>query len=316
MSEPVKPGRPLCGHVPVIDLAASEDPDVEAAVARQVRSACRISGAFVVVGHGIPQPAIRELHRMAEQFFTRPAGFKRQVSADPLDPLWRGFTRDARGEMFAANRLGEPEAWCEDTSRRSRLATRNKWPEIPGFQEACLRYYTAASALSLRIMRLCALALGLDRHWFDAMFQQHMTPLLLTHHSPDDPAVGDGPHPDLTALTVRCQDHTQGRIQVRRPGADWMSVPYLPGSLLVTLGRLMARWTNDRWVGATHRVVKPPGSGSPHLSTAFCYHPDPNAVIECVPTCLDGGAEPRYRPVVSAGYFIGTTRRAMRPVVR
>ena len=78
-------------------------------------------------------------------------------------------------------------------------------------------------------------------------------------------------------------------------------MPAIPGTFVVNLGDLMARWTNDRWRSTLHRVVNPPrdAQGSTRRqSMAFFHQPNWDAEITCLPTCLGAGEQPKYRPVI------------------
>jgi isopenicillin N synthase-like dioxygenase len=91
-----------------------------------------------------------------------------------------------------------------------------------------------------------------------------------------------------------------------------VDVPPVPGTFVINLGRLMTIWTNDRWASTTHRVLNPPPEYShrDRISIAFFYQPNPDAVIECVPTCADAEHPARHSPVTSGDYLIGKARRA------
>ena len=72
-----------------------------------------------------------------------------------------------------------------------------------------------------------------------------------------------------------------------------------PGALLVNLGDLTARWTNERWLSTLHRV-KPPvvdGRIERRRSAAFFHDGDLDALIETIPTCLAPGEAPAYPPI-------------------
>jgi len=79
----------------------------------------------------------------------------------------------------------------------------------------------------------------------------------------------------------------------------------VPDGFVVNIGDLLARWTDDRWRSTWHRVVLPPG-GPPwprRLSVAFFQTPNPDAVIDCLPTCRPDGGEPLHEPVVAGEWF-------------
>ena len=74
-----------------------------------------------------------------------------------------------------------------------------------------------------------------------------------------------------------------------------------PETFVINLGDLMAEWTNDRWVSTMHRVANPSRSEAAHSKTSLLFFHQPNydAVVECIPTCCDAGAPPRYSRTTS-----------------
>lgn len=86
----------------------------------------------------------------------------------------------------------------------------------------------------------------------------------------------------------------------------WEDVVHVPGSFIVNIGDLMARWTNDRWVSTMHRVVPPrsaSGETEDRMSIAFFLQPNDDAVIACLPTCTDAAHPPRYEAVTSGEHY-------------
>ncbi len=96
-----------------------------------------------------------------------------------------------------------------------------------------------------------------------------------------------------------------GGLQIRS-GGEWIDVPAVAGSFVVNLGDSMARWTNDRWVSTMHRVVNPPDQvAARHSRISFPYFVQPNydALIECIPSCIDAEAPAKYPPVLNGEYL-------------
>ena len=90
-----------------------------------------------------------------------------------------------------------------------------------------------------------------------------------------------------------------------RDGA-WLEVPPVPGALVVNIGDMMQRWTNDRWLSNMHRVVNPDRTTQPprpRQSVAYFLHPNHDAVIECLPTCSEPGVVPRHAPIHAGRYM-------------
>ena len=75
---------------------------------------------------------------------------------------------------------------------------------------------------------------------------------------------------------------------------------------------MMAQWTNDRWVSTVHRVANPSaadGLASRRLSLVFFHQPTPDALIECIPTCIESGQVEKYRPVNAGEYITAKINR-------
>ena len=108
-----------------------------------------------------------------------------------------------------------------------------------------------------------------------------------------------------------------GGLQVWSDANGWTDVPAVPGTFVVNIGDLLARWTNDRWVSTRHRVVVPEaasadgstsGGSTARLSMPFFFQPDYHAVIECLPSCCGPGNPARYLPTTSGQWNLERTR--------
>ena len=84
----------------------------------------------------------------------------------------------------------------------------------------------------------------------------------------------------------------------------------MPGTFVVNIGDLMAMWTNGRWTSTMHRVVNlaRADADSERISIPFFHQPNHDAVIECIPTCLEPGESPRFAPVTSGEWVRSKTR--------
>jgi isopenicillin N synthase-like dioxygenase len=94
----------------------------------------------------------------------------------------------------------------------------------------------------------------------------------------------------------------------------WAGVEPAPGALVVNIGDLMARWTNDRWRSTLHRVVDPPdpaAAAARRQSMPYFQNANWSAEISCLPTCLEPGEQPRYVPVLAGPHLMGKFRRSV-----
>ena len=110
-----------------------------------------------------------------------------------------------------------------------------------------------------------------------------------------------GPHTDFGSLTILCVDDAPGGLQVLAPAGEWRDVRPEPGQLVVNLGDMMARWTNDRWRSAVHRVANPPreqAAVSRRQTAGFFLHPNYDVEVAPLPGCCGPDRPPRYAPAL------------------
>ena len=303
------------GDLPVIDIAALLDgrPDGEAAVARALGRACRDIGFFYVTGHGIPPATLAAVFDQSRRFFAAPAAIKAAVDFTgaagnrgyvPVggETLQPGSLPDLK-EFFNVGlelAAADPELLAGKPFRH-----RNRWPDQPGFRGAMLDYFGRAHRLGLALHRALARDLGVAPGFFDDKLSKPMAVLRLLHY-PAAPAgarpgqLGAGEHTDYGNLTLLATDGVEGLAVRNRTGA-WIAAPDVPGALICNIGDCLMRWTNDVYVSTPHRVASP--RGRDRYSVVFFLDPNPEAVVSCLPTCLDGGLA-KYAPVVASDYLL------------
>jgi isopenicillin N synthase-like dioxygenase len=317
--------------VPVIDLdAARHDTEARRAASAAIDTACRTSGFFAVLGHGIADATIGEAVDRSREFFALP--FDQKSAVAPTEPWgFRGYlgvdatalaatlgdaTPPDLSESFNIARF-EGAAPGEDRpiGERSMLAP-NRWPEHPAaLRPALERCFAEMEQVAFELAGLAAEALELPTDWFASSLTDG-TSLLLVNHYPaveEPPLPGQlrrGAHTDYGILTLLYAEDEPG-LQIQRDG-QWFDVPHVPGALIVNVGDLMARWVNDRWVSTLHRVVVPDGVARDRVSIPFFFQPRYDAVVETAPTTVTSDQPARYRPVI-AGEWIAAKSAAMLP---
>lgn len=296
--------------IPIIDLTAFRGGDPTSAVPA-VRAACERVGFFQVVGHGIDPDAFAGVVESMSELVSLPDADLRAL-ASPTGHPFRGVTirRDAAGGLnsvrMQVNRFENPEDAVANgvAARYADYFHPNVWPEqIPDLRprwQACL---TATRSAGRMIMSLFALALDLPQDYFDAALELDVTamganwyPPQKTLSTPDEPRVILPAHEDSGVLTILFQTGDYTGLQLRTTAGTWIDVPVVPGSLVINIGDLMARWTNGRWRSTTHRVVASTQAGRSRVSVpTFCL-PAIDTVVSPLASCV-GDDGPLYPPV-------------------
>lgn len=317
--------------VPIIDLAPyfSGSPEGKAAVAKAVNQACRDIGFLVITHHQIPAELVQRVSGLTRQFFDLPLAEKRKVDR-PSPEMVRGYSavaeeslsysleESAPGDLKESFSIGPSDVPDEDYYHNAVAGPHfapNVWPPeslLPGFQAAYREYFAAMSELACSMMRLFALALELDEHFFDDRIDRHIS-MFRTLSYPDiktEVEAGQmraSAHTDYGSMTIVRPDSALGGLQVRNQLGEWVDVPYVEDGFVVNIGDLMMLWTNDRWISTLHRVVNPPAdseSDNRRQSLVFFHQPNYNALIQCLPGCLAEGETPRHAPVTSGDHLL------------
>ena len=315
--------------VPIIDIAPylAGTEDDKRRVAAEIDHACREVGFYVVVGHGVDAQLLDEIEAVSREFFDLPTEEKMRVHIGNA-PGAVGYS--AIGDVALAYTRGEAtppdlnetfqiakvdvtdDAYFQNEAARGMIPP-NRWPERPlRLRELYTKYYVRMGQLALDLMRLSALALGLSENYFDEKIDRHISRLnvRLYPEQKTKPLPGQlraGAHTDYGTVTILKPGDATGGLQIADAGGNWHDVPMIPGSFVINQGDLMARWTNDHWLSTLHRVANPPeeaNGGSRRLSIVFFHHPNYDATVTCLPTCVERGGAPKYGPITVSDYYI------------
>lgn len=311
--------------VPAIDIAPflSGDPEGKARVATEVADAAKTIGFVVLSGHGIPQSLFDTVFQKGFAFFdlpddekarwhpTGPAkqrGYHGMATRGLSATLGKDAPKDLRESVF----LGPIDDHAADFAHIPEAATAyapNLIPDRPeGLDRALVELYRAFESLSADLLRIFAVAAGMPEDHFARLIRKHFS-IMSAHHYPalkEPPLPGQlrtGAHTDYGALTILAMTEAKGGLEVARDGG-WVPVTPPKGALVVNLGDMMQRWTNDTWVSTMHRVVTPENLNdamSRRMSIGYFMHPDYDARIECLPSCAGDGA---LYPPITAGDHI------------
>jgi isopenicillin N synthase-like dioxygenase len=256
-------------------------------VAMAIDDACRTSGFFTIVGHGIDPRLVARLDSCARAFFARPESDKARIAMARGGRAWRGWfplggeltsgvPDNKEGLYFGAEEPGDPRP----------LHGANLFPdEPPGLRDAVLAYLDACAAVSQAVLRGIALALGLGASWFEQHLTAEPTVLLrIFRYPPRDPhrEVGEwgvAEHTDYGLLTILAQDATGG-LEIAS-GGRWVAVPPRPDALVCNLGDMLERMTGGAYRSTPHRVRAP--ERGERLSFPFFFDPSWDVRVESLP---------------------------------
>ena len=305
---------------PVVDISALTGTGAGASpgprIADEVEAACTTVGLFVLAGHGIDAD-LGAAFDAARAFFGLPADVKRRV---PRINRY-GYVPDmveARDPSSAAY-MGRSSLAAEYLDMG--LADEVDLAAIDGlgcdrFEAAVRSYQGAALGAAHYVLEALATTLGVSG-FFATRMSEPQCRLRFLHYPPAGP-LDDGsapvfstPHTDYGAITLLATDGVPG-LEVLLD-SSWVPVAAPPGGIIVQLGDMLARWTNDRYRSTPHRVVG--SSGADRFSIPFFVNPDPSTVVSTIDSCVTAERPERYEPVTAGEFLVSRIDSPTEPYV-
>jgi len=298
--------------VPTLDIRRY-DTDRDAFVA-ELGAAYREFGFCGISGHGIPKEAIDGAYDAFVRFFALPDETKRQYHI-PGGGGARGYTpfkvETAKDSKFADLK----EFWHigREIPRDSKFADvmpANVWPsEVPDFKEKGYGIYDALDQLGARVLRALALHIDLPERFFDDKIDSGNSILRPIHYPPivqdDVPNVRAGAHEDINFITLLVGASAEGLEVLTREG-EWLPITTEGDAIVVNIGDMLQRLTNHVYPSTTHRVTNPQNANArkPRYSVPFFLHPNPDVVLDVLPSCITPENPKRYPDPITAHEYL------------
>ena len=303
-------------YIPVIDMAPllAETGHGLDAVSTQIHQAFTTSGFCYVSNHGVSDQVIVEARTAALEFFHRPLAEKQRSA--PKESV-RGFNAMGKTKMYGAAQPDYKEYYQiglelgrDDPAVLAGQPLRgpNQWPnDMPQFRGALERYYQAIGQCGQGLLTAVAQSLGAPANFFADKYDKPLQRTQCVYYPPHpaqgaDDTFGVAPHTDYGCITLLWQDEVGG-LEVQTRSGDWVPAPPIPGTLVINIGDLLARWSNERYRSTPHRVTN--RSGRERLSIATFYDPDFVTRVDPADLGLAATEAPIHAPIGAGDYIMG-----------
>lgn len=284
--------------IPVVDLAEflSGDPIRKENFVQQLGKAYEEVGFVAVKNHGIPDALIEDLYRYVQEFFSLPLDQKRKYEIPGMAGQ-RGYTsfgkEHAKGsdapdlkEFFQYGQVARDGFSEEEYPENVKVAQVEKFN--PTFDEAYRAFERSGTAL----LQAIALYLGLDENYFDNYVRNGNSILRAIHYPPitEKPksAIRAEQHEDINLITLLVGASADG-LEILTKQNEWVPVTSLPEQIVVNVGDMLQRLTNNKLRSTTHRVVNPKEElwHTSRFSIPFFLHPKSSMNLKCLESCID-----------------------------
>lgn len=271
------------------------------------------SGFAVVADHGLDAQMLERATKATKAFFALPDAIKRRYHV-PGSGGARGYTPFGIETAKDATHHDLKEFWHMGRHLPSghpfrRFMPDNLWPdEIRDFKPAMLALFEAFDHMGAKLMRALARFLELPNDAFDLALKDGNSVLRLLHYPPvpsGASGVRAAAHEDINAITLLLGADEAG-LEVLDHNGRWLSLSPPSGSLVVNIGDMLQRHSNDVLPSTTHRVVNPIAARRDvsRYSMPFFLHYAPDFVIRTLTNCIRVDRPDRYSTHITADDFL------------
>jgi len=301
--------------IPVVDLSQFTlgDEGRRKAFVNELGHAYETVGFVAVKNHGIPETLIDELYQYVQEFFSLPVAQKLQYEIPDLAGQ-RGYTSFGREHAKGSIAPDLKEFYQFGQTVENDDPVKAEYPdnvavaEVPQLAPTLLSAYRNFENSGRALLKAIALYLELDENYFEPHVINGNSILRAIHYPPitHEPAsaIRAEQHEDINLITLLVGASAEG-LQILSKQGEWVAVTALPGQIVVNVGDMLQRLTNDRLRSTTHRVVNPPREkwGTSRFSIPFFLHPKGSMSLACLPNCISE-QHPKAYPDATAGEYL------------
>jgi isopenicillin N synthase-like dioxygenase len=267
-------------------------------------------GFIILTDHTVGDEKVKKAYDLAHEFFNLSEETKRQYHVKGGGGQ-RGYT-PFKAEHAKDNPNPDlKEFWHVGRefaagSKELSLYPENLWPkEVAEFKKVFTELYSAMDITSKILLDAIGRALDVRPTFFSEMVSQGNSILRLIHYPPTknqdtEKSIRAAAHEDINLITLLV-GATDSGLELKDRDGTWLSVNSKPGQIVVDSGDMLSRITNELIPATTHRVVNPKDNKSARYSMPFFTHPNSDAVLECIPSCLGSGA--KFKPILADDFL-------------
>lgn len=301
--------------VPTVDLSqfvTGSDEDKKAFV-QQLGDAFHSIGFVSVKNHGIPQELIDDFYKHVNGFFKLPEDVKAKYEVEGLGGQ-RGYTSFGKEHAKHSNVGDMKEFWqigqvvSDDDPIKKEYPENIYVNELPEFTATGDRLYKSFETAGNHLMRAIAIYLGLEADHFAKPLHNGNSILRAIFYPPitGDPksAIRAEQHEDINLITLLVGASADG-LELLTKDNEWLPVVAKEGHIVVNVGDMLQRYTNNVLKSTTHRVVNPPRERwhEERLSIPFFLHPRSDMSLAVLDSCVSEDNPKQYEDITAGGYL-------------
>ena len=302
-------------NIPSVDLSdfISGDPHRKQKFVDEIGKAYEDIGFVALKGHFLSDELVENLYSEVKKFFNLPLETKQSYEIEGIGGQ-RGYVSFGKESAKGKKEGDLKEFWHFGQYVENNPKLEAEYPanvtvnELPEFNKVGKETYKMLEKTGVFVLRALALHLGLDENYFDKFIKNGNSILRPIHYPPikEEPkeAVRAAAHGDINLITLLMGAQGKG-LQVQNHKGEWLDAIAEPDELVINVGDMLSRHSNNKLKSTIHRVVNPPRElwGTSRYSIPFFMHPISEMSLNCLENCIDED-HPKLYDDITAGEFL------------
>ena len=302
-------------NIPVVDLSKFVNGNMEerSAFVRSIGRAFHEIGFVGVINHGIPKELIDGYYAASKRFFNLPLEIKKQYEVPGLAGQ-RGYTSFGKEHAKQSEVADLKEFFQMGQEVNDGDGIKSEYPDnvsvsdVPEFSQLGRELYESFEIAGAELLRAIAIYLDLGADYFDDKIHNGNSILRSIHYPPitqePDSAIRAEQHEDINLITLLV-GASAGGLQLLTMDNEWVPVMPEEDEIVINVGDMLQRLTNNYLKSTTHRVVNPPREmwHLPRLSIPFFLHPRSTMDLTCLDKCVTNERPLAYDPITAGEYL-------------
>ena len=301
--------------IPSVNLKdfTSNDPVRKQKFVDAIGKAYEEIGFVALKGHFLDDVLVDNLYKEVKNFFSLPTETKQKYEVPGIGGQ-RGYVSFGKESAKGKKEGDLKEFWHfgqyveDDDKLKTEYPDNVAVKELPEFNKIGKETYRMLEKTAKYVLRALALHLGLKETYFDAYIHNGNSILRPIHYPPikEEPkeAVRAAAHGDINLITLLMGAQGRG-LQVQNHKGEWIDAIAEPDELMINVGDMLSRHTNNKLKSTIHRVINPPKElwGTSRYSIPFFMHPISSMKLDVLDGCIDN-KNPKAFEDISAGDFL------------
>lgn len=296
-------------NIPSVDLAdfVSGDNSRKQKFVEEIGKAYEEIGFVALKNHFLSEALVSELYKEIKAFFDLPLDVKSKYEIEGLAGQ-RGYISFGKEHAKGKKEGDLKEFWHFGQEPAGDFPENVQVKELQDFNHTGMEAYKMLEKTGMYVLKALAIYIGLQEDYFDKWVTQGNSILRPIHYPPitEEPkgAVRAGAHGDINLITLLMGASTGG-LQVLRKDGEWIDALPAEDELVINVGDMLERHTNNKLRSTIHRVVNPPKEqwSEPRYSIPFFMHPRSEMPLNCLEECIDEEHPKQYEDI-TAGEFL------------